>query len=46
MAEIIIRGNEIDVSIEYDPSYLDGLGARSLVEDWSGVLLNFLHDAL
>ncbi len=43
MAEIIVRDNDIDVSIEYDPGFLDELGARSLVANWTGALRDILH---
>lgn len=43
MAEIIVRDDVIDVSIEYDPEYLDNLRVRSLVEDWSRALQDILR---
>ncbi|KLO14184.1 AMP-binding-domain-containing protein [Schizopora paradoxa] len=41
MAEIIVRGDDIDISIEYDPNYLDESGARSLIDNCSKALRKF-----
>ena len=43
MAEIIIRGHDIDISIEYDPGYLDDVDAQSLVDKCSKALMEFLR---
>lgn len=38
MVDIIVKTETIDVSFEYDTSFMDDMDAQSLLSDWAGLV--------